>query len=125
MSLCAFAGAAVVKLTADAFTLGWTHTVEKTAWRESWRVIPAGLLLVEARVKGSGAGMEPGPDARLVDGWWVWRPKVEALAALRLAASDAAPQGWRLCAASRCLSIGARDGGEAALSDGATLKPCD
>ena len=29
---------------------------------------------VQARVKGSGAGMEPPPEARLVDGWFQWQP---------------------------------------------------
>ncbi|MEZ5450817.1 MAG: DUF1850 domain-containing protein [Thiolinea sp.] len=33
-----------------------------------------GLQLLQARVKGSGAGMEPGDDAVLKDGWWVWQP---------------------------------------------------
>jgi hypothetical protein len=34
-----------------------------------------GLELVQARVKGSGAGMEPPPEARLVDGWFQWQPR--------------------------------------------------
>jgi len=29
---------------------------------------------VQARVKGFGAGMEPPAGARLVDGWFQWRP---------------------------------------------------
>lgn len=125
MSLCVIAGAAVLKLAADAFTLDWTHSVEKTGWLESWRVETTALRLVEARVKGSGAGMEPGPDARLVEGWWVWRPGIGAVPTLRLAASDAAPQGWRLCAGGRCMSVGERAATDERFRDGATLKPCD
>jgi hypothetical protein len=52
----------------QSFTLVWTHSVERTEWRESWRVTPAGLVLTEARVKGSGAGMEPATDAVWIDG---------------------------------------------------------
>ena len=74
MSLClAFAG--VVKaLSVAAFTLVWTHSIEKVEWQEDWRITARGLELVEARVKGSGAGMEPPPEARLMKGWFRWRP---------------------------------------------------
>ncbi len=60
----------VAALALFAFTLVWTHSIEKVDWQEDSRVTPAGLELVQARVKGSGAGMEPPPEARLVDGWF-------------------------------------------------------
>ena len=51
-----------------AMTLAWTHSVEKTLWEEDWRSGQYGLELAQTRVRGCGAGMEPAPDARLVDG---------------------------------------------------------
>ena len=53
----------------SVFTLAWTHSVEHVRWEESWRVTGAGLGIEEARVRGSGAGMEPGDDA-VFDGHW-------------------------------------------------------
>lgn len=123
VSLCVIAGATTLRLAVAAFTLAWTHSVERTPWVENWRVAPAGLELVEARVKGSGAGMEPGPDARLIEGWWVWRPQLAPLKRLRLAGSAATPDGWALCAEGRCLAIGRA--GDEAFAYGAELAPCD
>lgn len=110
MSLCLLAGARAVALGATAFTLSWTHSVEKVRWEESWRLAGDGLVLTEARVKGSGAGMEPGPDAVLEDGWWVWRPSLPPLPALVLAASGATTGGWTLCTAAGCRVVGAEPG---------------
>jgi hypothetical protein len=90
MSLCVLAGAKTTVLALSAFTLSWTHSVEKIEWQEDWRVTPAGLEIVEARVKGSGAGMEPPEDAVLRDGWWHYRPVIGPLPELVLARSDAA-----------------------------------
>lgn len=106
MALCVLAGGKLAMLAASAFTLAWTHSIEKTAWEEDWQVMPAGLQLVEARVKGSGAGMEPPPDARLEDGWFVWKPNAPAQDRLTLAASGATGAGWTLCAAEECLLLG-------------------
>ncbi|MFX6230366.1 DUF1850 domain-containing protein, partial [Acinetobacter baumannii] len=30
-------------LAVAAFTLSWTHSVEKVEWQEDWRVTPQGL----------------------------------------------------------------------------------
>ncbi len=62
--LCLAAGAVLVPLTTNALTLAWTHSVEKTLWEEDWRASAYGLELAQTRVRGSGAGMEPAPDAR-------------------------------------------------------------
>lgn len=96
MSLCVSAGAAPVALPLAAFLLSWTHSVERVEWREHWRVEANALVLTEARVKGSGAGMEPGEGAFLHDGWWVWRPGLR-VSHLALARSQEAGS-WRLCA---------------------------
>ncbi|MEO3386969.1 DUF1850 domain-containing protein [Mesorhizobium sp. CAU 1741] len=108
MSLCILAGGKAMTLAVTAFTLAWTHSVEKTAWEEDWRITEAGLQLVEARVKGSGAGMEPPEGATLSNGWWQWTPTLPAQSKLLLAASGATASGWSLCADGQCLSLGAQ-----------------
>lgn len=95
-------------VAATSFSLSWVHSVEKSEWREDWRVTPAGLLLTQARVKGSGAGMDPGEGARLEDGWWVWEPKTPAVPELVLAASGATVSAWSLCYAGGCVDLGAK-----------------
>jgi hypothetical protein len=115
VSLCV-AGAEALRLAVTAFTLGWTHSVEHQRWEEDWRVTPAGLELVEARVKGSGSGMEPPEGARLEGGWWVWRPEGAPVGELVLAASGATGGGWTLCAGGRCREVGAAAGGPVRLS---------
>lgn len=121
MALCLAGAGAVVRLAIGAFTLAWTHTVEKTPWEESWRVTDQALVLTESRVKGSGAGMDPAPGARLVDGWYVWQPRDGArdrIVLLRNAATD----DWRVCAEGMpCATLGALIGGDA---DSVTLSPC-
>lgn len=119
MSLCILAGGKAITLAVGLFTLSWMHSVEKTEWRENWSVTPAGLVLTEARVKGSGAGMEPGEGARLEYGWWVWRPQLPAQKQLRLAASGATVSAWTLCAQDRCLALGSTSG------PAAVLRPCE
>jgi hypothetical protein len=98
MSLCLAGTAVALSVAASAFTLRWTHSVEKTEWQERWRVEGDVLVLEEARVRGSGAGMEPADGARWQDGWWAWRGSLPAQAALRLAVSGATGRGWQWCA---------------------------
>src|SRR4051812_49540529 len=95
LSLCLATAGAAKALSLAAFTLVWTHSIEKVDWQEDWRVTPAGLELVAARVKGTGAGMEPAPEARLVDGWFTWQPKRPAMAEVGLGNSGAAGE-WRV-----------------------------
>ena len=75
MGLCFVSVGVTTMLQVSAFTLVWTHSVEKVDWQEDWRIDGGALRLVEARVKGSGAGMEPPPEATLTDGWWRWAPQ--------------------------------------------------
>jgi hypothetical protein len=119
MSLCILAAGKMTVLAMTAFTLSWTHSVQKTRWEEEWSITPAGLEIVQARVKGSGAGMEPPEDAVLKDGWWVYAPKLPPRPELVLAASGATGEGWSLCADGQCTIIGAAAGAPV------TIKPCD
>lgn len=114
---CLAVGAALLTLAAPGFTLSWTHSVERVDWQEDWRVEGAALVLERARVRGSGAGMEPGEGAVLQDGWWTW-PAALQVPALTLAASGATASGWRLCSGGACREIGAESAAPL------TLKPC-
>jgi hypothetical protein len=120
MALCLAAGAVAARLPLAAFTLAWTHSVERIPWEEDWRVEPAGLVLVESRVRGSGAGMEPGPGARLLDGAWRWRPDPAAVPRLVLARAPGL-EDWRLCTPEGCRPLGrVLPGGEGPVA----LFPC-
>lgn len=123
MSLCILAAGKTVVLAVSAFTLSWTHSVERTEWREDWLVEPAGLRLVEARVRGSGAGMEPGGDAVLENGWYVYRPQLSPQRSLLLAASGATRDGWLLCSEGDCLPLGAVAGEAVAIAPCADARP--
>lgn len=117
-ALCIAGAGLAVQIAASGFTLSWTHTIEKTRWEEDWRIGPQSLFLAEARVKGSGAGMEPPSDARLRDGFYVWTPKLERdEVVLR---RDPHAGDWRLCAGGECATIGAWLGRDA---DPVTLRP--
>jgi len=104
LSLCLASAGVVKTLSIAAFTLVWTHSIEKTGWQEDWRVTAQGLELVQARVKGSGAGMEPPPDARLVDGWFQWQPGRPPMPEVVLGNSGAAGE-WRLCTDGKCRTL--------------------
>ena len=98
IALClalASAGPPAARIDAAAFTLRWEHSVERVRWEEHYVVERDGLRLVEASVAGSGAGMEPPPDARLEHGMWVYRPD-RLLPELRLTRSTFTT-GYELC----------------------------
>jgi len=106
VSLCLATAGVVKSLAVAAFTLSWTHSVEKIDWQEDWRVTPQGLEIVEARVKGSGAGMEPPPEARLADGWFRWKPQLPILPEVALGNSGLAGE-WRVCRDGACQDLSA------------------
>jgi hypothetical protein len=99
--ICLSAGALAAVVAAEAFTLAWTHSIEKTRWEEDWRVAAGQLHPVEARIRGSGAGMEPPAGAVLRDGVWHYRPVLPPQAGLRLAHSPYAAA-YTLCIAGGC-----------------------
>lgn len=119
MGLCILAGGKITALAISAFTLSWTHSVQKTEWRENWAITPAGLQLGEAAVKGSGSGMEPGPNAVLKNGWWVWRPSLPPQSQISLAASGMTASAWKLCHDGGCIELGAK------AAEPVILQACD
>lgn len=103
IGLCLGAAQGLVQafLPVTAFTLVWTHSVEQVEWQEDYRIAEDRLVLTEARVKGSGAGMDPPAGAVLRDGWWHYRPKIPPLEMLRLMRSTVV-EDYRFCADGRC-----------------------
>ena len=104
--ICLWAGKLVAPLMAGAMTLAWTHSVERIGWEEDWRSGAAGLELVEARVQGSGAGMEPPPEARLANGVWAWKPALPPQPEVVLRRSGSTAD-WRICIAGVCRPMAA------------------
>lgn len=102
--ICIATAASVVHLGLAAFTLAWTHSIEKVRWEEDYRIVGARLELVEARVKGSAAGMEPPPDARLEGGWWRYAPRARWHDELRLTRSPYA-RDYEICTSGECRSL--------------------
>ena len=91
------------------FTLAWTHSIEKTRWEEDYEVLPPAwpgvpptLKATAARIRGSGAGMEPPDDAKLVaGGWYEYTPQIKVPSVLRLTRSRfTADYDW--CAGGSC-----------------------
>ncbi|KAA0684703.1 DUF1850 domain-containing protein [Azospirillum brasilense] len=121
LCLSALGGAVLAALPGSAFSLSWTHSVEKTEWREEWRIEDGRLVLAEARVKGGGAGMEPPAGARLAAGWWVWVPAVPPLERVVLAASSFTPE-HELCVEGTCRPLHGWIGGP--MPSPLELKPC-
>ena len=98
------AGVVRASLPGPEFTLEWAHSVEKTRWEETYRIDGDRLLLEEARVEGSGAGMEPPLGAQLRDGRWTWH--------------------YTLCAGGRCAELGERIGATAE-GEVVTVRACE
>ena len=101
MPLCLAAGAITASLAVQGFTLAWMHSIEKIRWEEDWKVEGRQLRVVGARIRGTGAGMEPPPGAVLRDGVLHYAPAVAPLEQLALAHSPYT-QGYELCLETGC-----------------------
>ncbi|MCM2342545.1 DUF1850 domain-containing protein [Rhodoferax sp.] len=109
----------VVFVPVTEFTLAWTHSIEKVRWEEDYavRLDPLSsqplLHAVQARVRGSAAGMEPPPDAVLRQGWYHYTPAITSPPELRLTRSEFTPD-YEVCVLVRCQPMAdwmASDGG--------------
>ncbi len=100
-ALCIAIGSQLVALPATSFTLSWQHTVEKITWEEDYLIAGAWLYLTAARVGGSGAGMEPPPNAMRVGKVWQYAPVNRWHAMLNLARSEFGAD-YSLCIDGRC-----------------------
>lgn len=98
--LCIAAGKLLVAMPIASFTLTWTHSIEKTRWEEDWQIRDGRLTISEARISGSGAGMEPPAGATLEKGVWRYRPSVTPNPALLSHSPHTA--GYQFCRHGRC-----------------------
>ena len=105
IGLCmGLAGVVWAQVGAPDFTLAWDHTIEKIRWEEDYQVTPNGLLLGQARVKGSGAGMEIPADAELHEGSWRYQRQLPPLQPLRLGRTPEAGD-YELCLNGHCYPL--------------------
>ena len=104
--ICLAAGVVMASLPLSAFTLAWTHSIEKIRWEEDYQVVDKHLVLAEARIKGTGAGMEPPADARFKDGVWHYRAKLPPLEKLSLSHSPFTA-GYEICSTGNCQPLAA------------------
>ena len=116
--LCLAAGAVAASLAIDSFTLSWIHSIEKIRWEEDWRIEAGALVITEARIRGSGAGMEPPAGSVLKNGVWHYRPQLPPQTVLRLSHSPHAGD-YILCSATVCAPLADRLPG---LPDSATIE---
>jgi hypothetical protein len=101
MCIALMANASVVVLPTDKVMLSWIHTVEDTPWEEDYVIERGALVITQARVKRSGAGMDPPGGAVWAQGWWHYVPSTGPLHEIVLANSSFA-SGYRLCWERRC-----------------------
>ena len=125
IGLClGMAGVVWVSVPTPAFTLAWNHTIQKIRWEEDYRVTGEGLVLGEARVKGSGAGMEIPEGAELRDGSWHYRRQLPPLQPLRLGRTPEAGD-YELCSDQRCRRLSDWLGPPTASQPGLELWSCE
>jgi hypothetical protein len=86
---------------AQRVTLAWVHSIEKIRWEEDYRVDKDKLTLVRARIRGSGAGMEPPAGAVLRNGAWEYQPAQAVFPKLILARSSYTKD-YELCWDGQC-----------------------
>jgi len=103
--LCIAAAGLALSLPLSSFTLAWNHSIEKIRWEEDYRIVRGDdgprLQLTAARIRGSGAGMEPPAGAVLRGGAWHYRPALAPLQELRLARSSFVAD-YQLCTDDGC-----------------------
>jgi hypothetical protein len=116
------AGVLRATLPGSELAVEWQHSVAKTRWTERYLIENDHLLLADACVEGSGAGMEPPPEAVRRAGAWCWQPR-HALPELALTWS-AYTADYRLCAHDVCNTL--RDW-VGPVDDGTvvTVRPCN
>lgn len=120
--ICLVAGLLIAQF-GDDITLRWTHSIQKTVWEEDYRRAGSALRLVEARVRGTGAGMEPPPEAVLRDGAWHYVPKLPPLPEVILTHSPHV-LAYVVCSAGECKPINMWLPGLPPATT-LSLRPCD
>jgi hypothetical protein len=120
LSICVLVGALHWSMPTGDFTLAWTHSVEKVRWEEDYVLKGRMLSLQAARIRGSGAGMEPPADAVWRDGAWHYTPASTPLARLVLANSSFGGH-YDICFAGDCRALPVAEDGP---SRPTIIEPC-
>jgi hypothetical protein len=102
MEFCLLAAGATVRLGTLALTLAWTHSIEKVRWEEDYRATPAGIVVTQDRIQGTGAGMEPPPDSKFDGKWWRYAPHLPPQSQIILRRSGMTVSDWQVCIDGRC-----------------------
>ena len=106
MEFCLLAAGATVRLGTVALTLAWTHSIEKTRWEEDYRATEAGIVVTQDRIQGTGAGMEPPPDAVFDGQWWRYDPHTPPMPQVILRRSGMTVSDWQVCINGACRTMG-------------------
>jgi hypothetical protein len=85
-------------------TLSWIHTIEKVPWAEVYEVRKGKLVLREAQIVSSGAGMDAPTDATWEGRAWRYSPHIDLQGGLALANSEFAG-GYTLCWSGACEAL--------------------
>ena len=91
-------------LPSDALTLVWKHSVEKTRWTEHYQREADHVVLTEATVEGTGAGMDPPADALFDGKVWRYHPMLPAMKRIVLTRSTYTPD-YTVCWNNSCQSL--------------------
>ncbi|WP_044872716.1 DUF1850 domain-containing protein [Pseudomonas sp. LFM046] len=98
------AGLVWASLPLQQFTLAWQHSIEKIRWEEDYQVTSSGLVLGEARVRGSGAGMEIPDGAVAFDGAWHYHRQLPPLQPLHVGRTPEAGD-YEICSPWGCKEL--------------------
>ncbi len=104
--ICLGVALAVIQavLPSNTLALSWKHSVEKIQWTEHYRVEAARLVLSEATVEGTGAGMDPPADAVFDGKVWRYTPALPPLPRVVLTRSTYTAD-YTLCWNGRCQTL--------------------
>ena len=122
MQFCLLAAGALIHLHTVVLTLAWTHSIEKIRWEEDYRATSAGIVVTQDRIQGTGAGMEPPPDAKFDGTWWRYTPKLPPQPQIILRRSGMTVSDWQVCIKGQCRTMGSYL--PAKKADPVTLKIC-
>ena len=117
------AGTLRATLPAPKFTVEWRHSIEHTRWRERYAVTTDGIVLAEAWIEGSGAGMDAGADARFDGRGWRWTPALPPQREIALTLSPYTAD-YEVCGAGRCRTLHAWVDLAPDTTARVTIRPC-